>query len=127
MFGKTGLVGILTAVNERHLSLVNQIVEKLGKEFSEPPHANQVTAGRIVRPFPAVFLTLIELLGIVITIASDHTQVDFFVNSGVKCKISVLLKLSNHESLIILHDGGFLGNICKKRSIRYECVIYFEV
>ena len=78
MVSEAGRVGILACSNQSHSMVVDQVVQKLGQEFREPPHANEVTSGRVVLDLPGGVLALVELLLVVVTVALDDSKGDFF-------------------------------------------------
>lgn len=44
MFSKSSSVGILSSLDQSHLSIFNEVLQKPGEELSEPPHSHEIAA-----------------------------------------------------------------------------------
>ena len=111
VLGETCLVRVFAGCNERHLIVIDQVVEELGEELGEPPHAYQIPATRVIGPLPAPLLALITLFLVIFAVKLDDLTSDFFVNHTIKCQTWVFLQLGDHKSLVLFHDSGFFSDI----------------
>ena len=111
MLSEPRCVGVFAGCNESHLVLIDQVVEQLGEELGEPPHAHQISATRVVGPLPATLLALIALLLVILAVELDDLPSDFFVNHAIQGQTFVFLELGDHEGLVLFHDCRLFGHV----------------
>ena len=111
MVSKASRVRILTSVDQGHLLTVDQVVQELGEELGQPPHAHQIAARRIISILPTSLLALVQLLLVVVTVATDHTLGDLFVDHGIEGQGCFLAEIGDHKCLVLLHDTRLIRNI----------------
>ena len=116
VIGETGSVGVLASSHQRQIMPIDKVVEELGEELGEPPHADQVTARGVVLGLPRGHLGLVELLLVVLTVELDDFQGDFLIDCGVESLGLVrLLKVVDEEIFVTAHDLCLLSDICSNK------------
>ena len=76
-------VGVLARRYQRHIVIVDQIVEELREELGQPPHTNEVPSCRVVLPFPAVLFAFIALFLVVLSVELDNFSGDLLVDAAI--------------------------------------------
>ena len=111
MLGKTRGISVLARSHQRHVRIVGQVVEELGEELGQPPHANKITAGAVVGVLPAALLALIAFFLIVVAVELDNLPCHLLIYAAIEADALLLAKRLNHESLVSLHNDRLLSHI----------------
>ena len=120
MLCESCFVGILTGLHERHLVIVDEIIEEPGEELCEPPHAHQIASSRVIFILPAVLQGLVDFFLVVFSVAADHLEFDLLINRCVEGNVLNPADLLNNKRLVLAHDLCLFSHVYSQKRAKLE-------